>query len=243
MGSLFEIIRAFEEREFSSEDGDTFQIELQPACAREDYPWIRGKLPADPEIEALLERTSGFDLGPLEVRFDESLSGQFIPGLSAESISVLEDGFGNSWNVDIDPKSGKWKAVYFVCHDPPVVVVQSASLAEFLKDVFRNFGPSEGQVTLDHIRDTAAMKVWNTGGVEVAATSLAGSLDPTLRRAAQAAGPNGVVADLRACRPGDGFRWPPGDRDGDVIRIGEEPVFALPSNAQKVPTKRRFWFW
>src|SRR5437867_7269040 len=89
-----------------------------------------GRLPI--EIRELLIYSAGFETITNQIPKSPRTSGNvsvlftgngnvglsFLPW----PVSLLGDGCGNFWVVDVN-SSGAWGAVLFVCHDPPVVVM------------------------------------------------------------------------------------------------------------------------
>lgn len=62
---------------------------------------------------------------------------------------------GNFWVVDVDPETRSWRTVFYACHDPPVLIVQAASLADFLQQLFE---PHEA--ALERVAYGADMAIW-----------------------------------------------------------------------------------
>jgi hypothetical protein len=56
--------------------------------------------------------------------------------------------------VHVNSKNGAWGAVFFVSHDPPVIVIQAARLEEFLSQVL-DPTRSEPQNAPSHVRKVA----------------------------------------------------------------------------------------
>jgi len=119
-------------------------------------------------------------------------------------VPVAHDGSGNFWVRDQIP-------IFFLCHDPPVVLYQSADVETFVSE------PS-----LD--RD-ALFKVWreNPGTLDHAA-ALAG--DAELRAFAAELDERFVFVDLRAPVSGDGFSWGRYGPRTEVRRHGDARLFA-----------------
>lgn len=113
-------------------------------------------LPA--EIEELLKFSKGFEFfGLEEVRFDSF--GHFgFEEMFPNSIQLTGDGFGNFWILDIDT-SGNWNSVYYVCHDPAVIVKHSENLSQFIEQI-DEYGKKGNESTLDIIHEQTVMKIW-----------------------------------------------------------------------------------
>lgn len=189
---------------------------------------LRSPTPATPvatEIKELLTVAPGVSIGHLEVRWDGHTSGQYLDEIFACVWPVLEDGFGNAWSVEVDARSGEWGSVYFLCHDPPVVVFQAASFAEFLRQVGDEFRGRPGP--LSRVHEEAAMEVWHSGGVLVSAAMVRGASDPIMSEVLACASAGSFVADLRSPRIGDGFPWGKFGSDSALSRPTAAPVFIV----------------
>ena len=184
--------------------------------------------PVPPEIAKLLAFASGFRVREgkeeFEVMFDGGPAG--FEEAFPRSVSLMPDGFGNEWRVDVNPVTGEWARVYFTCHDPAVIVVQSESLAEFLKQLLS--APSGGVATaLVSASGDPEMRIFR-GRPQVTPAAEAGQAgDALIEAAARGLAPGSYVADLRSAGRGEGFEW---DMLGDSVRIGRpgpEPVWTL----------------
>jgi cell wall assembly regulator SMI1 len=218
------------------EDGEPCEAELTPAMSRAQIDQFEERLgaPLPAEIRELLSVASGVEVDFDQLAWHGDLPGQDAPGAFPCWIPVLEDGAGNSWNVDIDPKTGAWGRVYFVCHDPPVVVLQAASLAEFIIQFADDSCQPEREGSLYLVAERLVHKVWDTGGAPAEATQLRVSSDDVLRRAGSSV-EEGLVCDLRQARMGDGFSLVCFGARTVVTRPGPEPVWVLtrPVGAKK----------
>lgn len=216
-------LQSIASRRLSSASGDLAKVKLLPPSGTPATP----DLPADPLITELLATASGFHLAEWEVTFHDSGSGQYTPGMAKTEACVLCDGCGNSWNADIHPQTGHWGPIYFNCHDPPVVVLQSPDLAQFILDVAANFEIGDESGPLDNVRSTSALRIWEQGGLEIPAAAASNSIDPLVQQAAKLAGVKGFVVDMRIARPGDGFRWDIDGRMMELHRVGASAIWGL----------------
>jgi len=148
--------------QYESEDGDLFKVELLIGMSESEIENLKSQLPKNNlphEIEELLRFSKGFEfLGLEEIRFDSY--GYFgFEEMFPYSIQLAGDGFGNFWILDID-SNGNWNSVYYVCHDPAVIVKHSENLAEFIKHV-DEFGQKGNQSNLDIIHEKTVMDIWS----------------------------------------------------------------------------------
>jgi hypothetical protein len=139
--------------------------------------------------------------------------------LFPSGLPIAHDGSGNFWVRDVTP-------VFFLCHDPPVVLFQSVDVETFVHDA------AEGS-PLD--RD-ALFAVWRTNpGTVDHAAALTG--DAELHAFAAELDERFLFVDLRAPVRGDGFSWGRYGPRTDVRRHGSARLFAY---AQPEPRRRLF---
>jgi len=146
---------------YTSEDGDSYQVELLAGMTDDEISEYKKQLPSNflpKEIEELLKFSKGFEFfGLEEVRFDTF--GYFgFEEMFPYSIQLAGDGFGNFWILDIDA-NGNWNSVYYVCHDPAVVVKHSENLSQFIEQI-DEFGKKGSQSILDSIHEKTVMDIW-----------------------------------------------------------------------------------
>ncbi|MFN6378347.1 MAG: SMI1/KNR4 family protein [Flavobacteriales bacterium] len=193
---------------YVSEDGDEYKVELKEGLTDQQIDELArglptGKVPT--EIRELLKFASGFEFfGLEEVTFDGV--GQFgFEDFFPNSVQLAGDGFGNFWILDVD-KNGNWGSVFYVCHDPAVIVKHSDNLTQFIEHV-NDFGKNGNKSNLDIIHEKVVMDIWSkdTGFFELEAARL--SSDTTLKNFALSLPDNFVVADLRNKQNQSGFAW------------------------------------
>ena len=148
--------------QYESEDGDLYKVELLDGMTDEEIENYKNRLPGKriPEdIEELLRFSRGFEFyGLEEVRFDSF--GHFgFEEIFPNSVQLAGDGFGNFWILDVDLK-GNWNSVYYVCHDPAVVVKHSDNLTQFIEHV-DEFGKKGSNSNLDIIHEKTVIDIWS----------------------------------------------------------------------------------
>lgn len=156
-----EKLQSILDNQYESEDGDTYKVELLEGMTEEEVEAYKKQLPGHyipKEIEELLRFSKGFEFyGLEEVRFDSF--GHFgFEELFPHSVQLAGDGFGNFWVLDIDSK-GNWNSVYYVCHDPAVVVKHSENLCQFIEHI-DEFGRKGTDSNLDIIHEKVVMDIW-----------------------------------------------------------------------------------
>lgn len=117
------------------EDEDTYTLKFEEGLSADELTDLALRFPGNrlaPELVEILQVTRGWDgYGPDNVYFDAI--GQFgFEDVIPHSIEVGGDGAGNFWVIDIDDQGNLGK-VFFACHDPAVLVIQSQGINEFLR--------------------------------------------------------------------------------------------------------------
>lgn len=122
---LIEIVKSAQTAALSDEDGYRVELELLPGLKAEEIEQFARSLPCpvSDELRELLAYCRGFAGAGVDV---VDFTGR---GFSWESrdifphaVPVASDGAGNFWVVDLTPESTAFGPVYFVCHDPPVIL-------------------------------------------------------------------------------------------------------------------------
>ncbi len=233
---------AIKDQTYINGDGDIYKIELLPALNKDEMNAFAAKLPGGhlPEdIRALLEVARGFEFGAFsEVTF--TLINHFgFENIFPRSIELAGDGFGNFWILDID-SSGQWDAVFFVCHDPAVVVRHSNGLAQFLEHV-AEFATKGEASELDTIHEKTVFDIWSNDHGFIDQATAAASGDAVLRSFAAGLNANYVIADLRNKPNKSGFAWGKYNSQWDkAIRHGDELLWAVEKTQKKGLLSRLF---
>jgi SMI1 / KNR4 family (SUKH-1) len=221
---------------YVSEDGDEYQIELLPGLTDNEIDNLAKELPTGQipnDVKELLKFTRGFEFyGIDEVTFDGV--GQFgFENIFPHSVQLAGDGFGNFWILDVDSK-GNWCSIFYVCHDPAVVVKHSDNLAEFIKHI-HEFGKSGKESNLDIIHEKSVMDIWgdsNGGFTDI--NQAKNSNDTTLKNFASQLPDNFVIADLRNKSNKTGFAWGKFGPDIDnTTRYHDELLWSFEKKAKK----------
>jgi hypothetical protein len=139
-------------------------------------------------------------------------------------IPIAHDGFGNFWVLDGSPEGAAVAPVFFACHDAPVILYQSPSLADFLAEVVNMYRPSHQSLVNDVSQDRL-FHVWrkNPGTMTVAEAAQG---DQVLRAFASTLDERFTVVDLRSPQVGMGFSWGRHGSKTEVRRHGDARVFA-----------------
>jgi hypothetical protein len=228
-------IRAAQERILVDEDGDEVELVLAPPASPGEVARLEEQLgfPLPGELRDVLALTRGIE-GPLDQIDFLGDTGEMWGMPSA--LEIAEDGLGNFWVLDLTPEDADTVPVFYVCHDPPVVVFQSESLGTFLHEAFRTLTPPHESL-VGEVHERHSFDIWRS--------------DPHAMTPEQAVAAGGELADfartlghdeyrlydLRDPVPGAGFVWSHPD---EVLRNGHRRIFAVERRAKKRVLRRLF---
>lgn len=223
--------------QYESEDGELSKVQLLDGMTDSEIENLKSQLPNNnlpSEIEELLRFSRGFEFyGLEEVRFDAF--GHFgFEGMFPNSIQLAGDGFGNFWILDIDSK-GNWNSVYYVCHDPAVLVKHSGNLSEFIKHV-DEFGQKGSQSNLDIIHEKTVMDIWSkkVGIMEK------NEKDYDFENGHVELPEMFLVADLTDKPITTGFPWGKSGPNTKIIRPNDEPIWIVEKRVKQGFLSRLF---
>lgn len=223
--------------QYESEDGDFFRVELLDGMNQSEIEKFKSQFQNNnlpKEIEELLRFCKGFEFNGLdEVRFDAF--GHFgFEEMFPKSVQLAGDGFGNFWILDIDSK-GNWNSVYYVCHDPAVIVKHSEDLSEFIKHV-DEFGLKGSQSNLNIIREKIVMEIWN----EKVGIMERNEKDYNFENGQILLPEIFLVADLMDKPIRTGFSWGKSSPNVRIIRPTDEPIWIVEKRRNKGFLSRLF---
>lgn len=222
---------------YESEDGDMYKVELLEGMTDKEIENFKSQLPNNNlsnEIEELLRLSKGFEFyGLEEVRFDAfGLFG--LEELFPNSIQLAGDGFGNFWILDIDSK-GNWNSVYYVCHDPAVIVKHSENLADFIKHV-DEFGLKGNESNLDIIHEKTVMDIWS----EKVGIMKQNEKDYDFEYCQVELPEVYLVADLTDKPIKTGFPWGKSGPNPKIIRPTDKPIWIIEKRVKQGFLSRLF---
>lgn len=205
---LADTLRQLQGLRLKDEDGEEVTIELSPPASIEEVRVLEAWLPTPlpPEIRAALAVGKGVANGPLE-----SFSLLDLPGFGLEELfphahSIAHDGYGNYWIVDLLPTSTSWGPVFFACHDPAVIVYQSATIEQFLLDAIAMWQPGP-QSPVDFVHEQASLRIHRDHPGAISQSAAASSADESVATFAASLPSTAWIVDLRDASIGDGFAW------------------------------------
>jgi cell wall assembly regulator SMI1 len=212
----------------TTEDEEPVQLELRPPLSEAGIAEFETRLPCPipAEIRELLAYCKGFAGGATDfVDFTGEECSFEQKEVFPYGLPIAADGYGNFWVVDLLPESKAWGPIYFACHDPPVILYQSPSLAHFLTQLFKlNVPPYESLI--NDVHEDRLFEVWRKNPGVMSHGECLGSLDHDLRAFAEQLAPSFQVIDLRNAQIGFGFSWGRYGPYTVVRRRGRLPIFA-----------------
>ena len=229
--------------QYESEDGDLYKVELHEGLTDSEIQSLKNRLPGHllpQDIEELLRYSKGFDFrGFDEIQFDAF--GYFgMEELFPYAIQLAGDGYGNFWILDIGV-DGSWNCVYYVCHDPAVVVKQAGNLAQFIQQI-DDFGKLNTNSIIGEIHDVIVGEIW-----EQEITVIERDENDDLARRLNF--PQKFhVGDLKNAPIKSGFAWWKHGPNTRIIRPEDEPLWIIAigsyknndSSSKGTPTKGFF---
>jgi hypothetical protein len=141
------------------------------------------------------------------------------------ALSIAGDECGNFWVVDLTSDSRSWAPIYYACHDAPVFVFQTDSLAHFIEESQRGvIAPWTSEI--QDVHGKFSRQVWRTNSGVLSYEECANSSDADLREFANSLDATYEFVDLRSPKLGEGFSWGRYGRRFVVKRFGEKRIFA-----------------
>ena len=212
--------------ELVGKNGKPVALELEPGLAPSEIESIEQELgvAVPREVRDVLEHTAAISVPWHDLDFSGRTLSFEAEDMFPSGLPIAPDGFGNHWVLDLTPAERETASVFFVCHDPPVVLFQSSSLAAFLREWFRRLSPPHASLVVD-VQEDRPFNVWGTNLGEIDHDA-ALAADADLRAFATELGDQFVFVDLRKSEIGMGFSWGRFGPRTHVVRHGYERLFA-----------------
>ncbi len=222
-----EVLVSILETYFPFAEGERFSFDLLPALNGFELRKFarRFSYPLPEEIKELLSYSRGFDFYSFD-KIDFTRQEFELEGAFTNPIDLTNDAFDNHWIIDIDPEDGSWGKVFYVCHEPAVVVLQAHSLAQFLSQI-GSLAKGEEPNWIQFIREDAAKAVWESPDKLMSKEQAMRKKDPELAEFAADLPLHYLVADMRDADWGDGFPWSLTGPEGDIQRAGSALIFGI----------------
>lgn len=234
--TVTEKLKSLLNERYVTEEDEIYGIVLKPGLSKEALANLASRLPKGyipAEIKELLTFTSGFEFNGLEeVRF--SAVGPFgMEDFFPHAVRLCDDGFGNYWILDIN-RDGNWGAVFYVCHDPAVIVKHSKNLTQFMEHL-DDFGKNKSNAHLDTIHEKGVFEIWEKNHGFMEWQQAIESEDRLLKSFALTLPETFMIADLRNTTNGAGFAYGKFTKTIAAIRHETELMWAI-----EKPVKRGF---
>jgi hypothetical protein len=204
-----EILRQADGITLEDEDGDVSKLQLLPPLSDTEMEALQSGLPCPlPAVaKALFSFARGFEGILKSVDFAGGLGGGFgMEEIFPHAIPIAHDGFGNYWIVDLTSESTTWGPIFFACHDAPVVVFQTDSLAHFISELIR-FGNPPWESEINDVHEEHQARIWAENPDTLTYEQCRDSGDSDLVEFARSLGETFLYIDLRNPKVGDGFSW------------------------------------
>lgn len=223
--NLIEILEGARKRDYHDADGDPVSLTLKPAMTVAEIDQLATEIGASipPDVQDLLVHSRGFE-HIQEVDLSGACDGTDASDFFTNYLSISEDGFGNHWVIDLT--GGAWGPIYYVCHDPPVVVYQSANLEEFFHACIQ-MGVTPENNPIDEVSGPLAFGIWSKNPGLIPQPEAEKSTNPEIREFARELDARWLIKDLRDAKPGDGFSWGRFGPVAPIKRFGSLPIFAI----------------
>jgi hypothetical protein len=225
MGVLDELGRLL--REPLCDEHDVFTAVAEPGLDTAAIVGIADRtgapLPAD--LRALLGACAGISGLELEIDFTGGLSFEMVE-IFPHGLPIMADGQGNFWVIDCVSRPEAEAAIFFACHDPPVMLWQGRGLAGFLRELVAWHTPPNASLLVDVAQD-ALHDVWGTNPGGLTHAAALASPDAAIGAFAATLDDGWTVVDLRGEKPGFGFSWGRFGPRTRVRRHGDDRLFAI----------------
>jgi hypothetical protein len=221
-----DVIQQASSEALRSDGGRKLALVLEAGLSAQEITEFERRFPkgVPADILELLAFTSGFEFAPLGlIDFRGRLPFEFEEAFPC-GLPLAGDDLGNFWIQDISPETGLWGAIFFVCHDPPVIVVQATSLAEFLRQIF-----APHMSAIKNIREDVVPRIWANNPYSVKIEDALSSSDSAISTFARQLKGSFKITDLRSAKIGSGFSFGSHGPETEVRRYGGEPIFAVES--------------
>ena len=177
-------------------------------------------LPFAAPLRELLEYARGFECRKFGKVIFSGVGEVGLSGLSPAGVPISWDPSGNFWLADVKP-DGDWGPIWFVCHDPPVVVIQSVDLADFIGRALLGAEP------VSEVIGPAVGRIWHDDPFLMPVEAARMSGDSVLSEFAEQLPEEFKVADLRNADVGAGFAWGRAGPNATLRRFGHALLFGI----------------
>jgi hypothetical protein len=233
-------LRAAADSDLTDADGHQVSLRLLPGLDGPALAALQAAVPVPlpAELVRLAGVTSGVD-GLLDLDLTGARHDVEVAELLPAGLPIAGDGFGNFWVLDLTPDTVDVAPVFFVCHDPPVMLYQAPDLATFLDDAIGRLEPPY-RSAIDDVREDRLHDVWGSSPGTTRWADAVASTDVALREFADTLNADWTIVDLRQRDVGAGVAWGRHGPRTRLARHGWERVFGYAPFARPRRTWRRF---
>jgi hypothetical protein len=232
MANTRQMLQAALERALVDKRGKPVELRLLPGLSMEEVEGFARSLPVAPPDDFcdLLSFCAGFEVGgegPVaEVRFN-GIPEYTGPGdfLVPRGVVIAHDWCGNLWIVDLCADGSDWGPIYYCCHDPAVMLVQAATVSQFVEEMLKLWVPPHESL-IEEVHEDRLFQVWSKNPGVISREEALRSHNTEIRASAAELEGNCGVVDLRGAPVGMGFSWGRYGAATDVQRYGALPIFA-----------------
>ncbi len=252
--TFYQFLKDIENFAFLDSKGNKGIVKLLPPVPDKEINEFRNSLPCylDEDMAAVLRKTRGLkfvrqgkesqhmDAGPISSDIDftgNTIHGQVLEDIMPTGISIAKDKPGNSWVVDLHGGSSQWGPIFYVCHDPPVVVYQCSTLQKFIDQVLAELNsPWSNEVS--KVANDHAYNIWGKNPGVMDQPDCLYSTDQDIKAFAQELEEDYRIIDMRRPKIGDGFSWGISGPETILRRYGYSMMFGY----QYIPRDNRPWW-
>lgn len=235
MSTLLEILKNAAGTPLVNKAGVREEFRLLPSLIPEEFRELESAIPCplSAEMKDVFAVTRGFECGDLGLVDLSGLPGGFgLEEVCPHALSIAGDECGNFWVIDLTSDSRTWGPIYYACHDAPVFVYQTDSLAHFIEEALRGeIAPWKSEIW--DVHDKFSHQIWRANPGVLSYEECAISSDVELREFARSLDPTYEFVDLRFPKLGDGFSWGRYGRRFVIKRFGEKRIFANQINKSR----------
>jgi hypothetical protein len=232
-------LRAAADSALTDAKGHRVSLQLRPGLDEPELTALQAQypVPLPAELVDLLSVTRGVD-GLLDLDFTGAAHQVEPAELMPAGLPVAADGFGNFWLLDLTPDTTDVAPVFFLGHDPAVLLYQAPDLATFVDEALRKFEPPHASL-VDDVHDDRLQHVWQRRPGAIAQVDALSSTDVAMRDFAQTLDDAWTLVDLRQRQVGTGIAWGRYGPRTRLARHGWERIFAYAPYQEPRRTWRR----
>jgi len=251
--ALYQLLKEIENYPFVDKSGKKGNVKLLPPVPDKEITDFRNSLPCylDEDMTAVLRKTRGLSFvqqgknsqlnaGPIATNIDftgKSIDGQAMEDIFPTAIAIAADRSGNSWMVDLHGGSASWGPIFYVSHDPPVIIYQNSTLEKFINGVLTSLN-SPWQSDTTKVVDEYADSIWSQNPNMMNQPDCLFSTDQDIKAFAQELEEDYRIIDMRRPKVGDGFSWGISGPGTLLRRYGYQTMFAY----QYIQRDNRQWW-